>query len=264
MDCLEGMGKIDDNSIDLIVTSPPYNANKEYGVYDDSKELEEWLSLIESFLKQSYRIISDRSRVCVNLPWVMLKKPQRFIPHIVATCGEKIGYYIRDWVIWDKGVAPSTAWGSWLSPSGPVIRARYEPIIIFQKGIGGKKRIDGTGRGRCVKGDLTSKEFLEYTENVWQVRGRKQDAHPAMFPEEIPKRLIQLYTWKGDVILDQFLGSGTTTVVAKRLQRKYIGFDINPEYVDIANKQLEQTTLNEVKVGIPPSPKDEGILPTFL
>jgi modification methylase len=242
-DCIELMKQLPENSIDLIVTSPPYNAGKEYGTYDDSQTLDQWLTLMRNFLKESYRVMSDRSRTCVNLPWVMMRKPQIFVAHKVATIGEEVGFYIRDWVIWDKGVAPSTAWGSWLSPSGPTIRCRSEPIIVFQKGIGGKKRISGEGHGKCIKGDCTSKEFQQYTENVWSMRCVRQKNHPAMFPVELPYRLIKLYTWQGDVVLDPFMGSGTTGEAAKKLGRNYLGFELSQEYVNIANKRLSQTNM---------------------
>ncbi len=239
-DCLEKMKEIEDNSIDLIVTSPPYNAKKNYATYKDDVPLDEWLSLIEKTLKESYRVLSDKSRACFNLTWVMGKKPQIVVPHLIAKIGEELGFYMRPWIMWDKGICNSTAWGSWLSPSGACIRSRCEPILVFQKGIGGKKRISGEGHGKCVKGDCTKEEFLQYTENVWNFKGVRQDVHPAMFPEELPKRLIKLYTWKGDMVLDPFMGVGTTGVVCAKLGRSFVGIELDEKYLKIAEARIKE------------------------
>lgn len=240
--CLKEMNNISDNSVDLIVTSPPYNAKKNYEGYSDNLSIKDWLELIERSLKHSYRVLSPGSRACYNIPWAIGSKPRIFVPHLICAAAENVGFYINNWIIWDKNAAASMACGTWLSPSGPSIRYRSEPIIILQKGIKGKGRISGQGRGHCIPGDCTPKEFLQYTENIWQIQPPRQKNHPAMFPEELPNRLIKLYTWKGDVVLDPFMGSDTTGVAAVKNKRKFIGIELSKKYFAAARTQIKRSS----------------------
>ena len=149
----------------------------------------------------------------------------------------KIGFLMRGEIIWNKAssASPSTAWGTWLSASNPVLRDIHEYILIFSKDTFSRIR-------RSKEATIKKEEFLEWTKSVWTFPAvsANQIGHPAPFPEELPHRLIELYTFKDDVVLDPFVGSGTTCVVANFLGRKWIGFDINPEYIAMSEKRVKK------------------------
>ena len=147
-----------------------------------------------------------------------------------------IGYFMRGEIIWNKAssASPSTAWGSWQSAANPVLRDIHEYILVFSK--------ESFSRKRGNKKDTISKEeFLEWTKSVWTFPAvsARSIGHPAPFPEELPHRLIQLYTLKGDVVLDPFCGSGTACLVALKDGRYYIGYDIEPKYVELTNQRIK-------------------------
>jgi site-specific DNA-methyltransferase (adenine-specific) len=150
----------------------------------------------------------------------------------------KLGFLMRGEVIWDKGssAAASTAWGSWLSPSNPTLRDVHEYILIFSKGA--YRRQPPEKRTSTISRD----EFLEWTKSVWtfSAESAKRVNHPAPFPVELPTRLIQLYTYEGEVVLDPFIGSGSTAVAAVTTKRHFVGYDINEEYVQIAQKRVNE------------------------
>ena len=232
LDCLEGMRGLPSGSVDLIVTSPPYNAQKEY---DEDLNLNEYLGLLGRVWRETYRVLVPGGRACINVA-NLGRKP--YIPlhsHIIQQMQE-IGFLMRGEIIWNKASSssPSTAWGSWQSASNPVLRDVHEYILIFSKG---NFRRDGTGR----QSTIAREEFLEWTKSVWTFPAvsAKKVGHPAPFPEELPHRLIQLFTFKGDVVLDPFVGSGTTCVAAFADGRYYIGYDTSQEYVELARKRIE-------------------------
>ena len=152
-----------------------------------------------------------------------------------------IGFLMRGEIIWNKAssASPSTAWGSWLSAANPVLRDIHEYILVFSKDSFSRKRYN-------KESTIKKEEFLEWTKSVWTFPAvsAKSIGHPAPFPEELPHRLIQLYTFKDDIVLDPFCGSGTTCLAALKDGRKYVSYDIIPEYVDLANKRIN-TYLNE-------------------
>lgn len=238
----EQMSEIPDSSIHLMVTSPPYNAKKEY---DDDLSLEEYRVLLRAVFAETYKKLVTGGRVCINIA-NLGRKP--YIPlhsHIIEDMLE-IGYYMRGEIIWDKAASAgsSTAWGSWLSAANPVLRDVHEYILVFSK--------DSFSRKRNEKENTISKEdFLEWTKSVWTFPSvsAKRIGHPAPFPEELPPRLIQLYTFVGDVVLDPFCGSGTTCLSAVKSDRHYIGYDIEEKYIDLANERLCQYT-NQIRLPI--------------
>jgi site-specific DNA-methyltransferase (adenine-specific) len=150
----------------------------------------------------------------------------------------EIGFLMRGEIIWDKAASAgsSTAWGSWKSATNPVMRDVHEYILVFSKGSMGR-----SGEGRTST--ITRDEFLEYTKSIWgfPAESAKRVGHPAPFPEELPRRLIQLYTFEGDIVLDPFCGSGTTCVAALKSNRHYIGFDNSEEYVKLSRERISQT-----------------------
>jgi len=232
----EKMDEIPNDSIHLMITSPPYNVKKEY---DDDLSLKEYRSLLKSVFKETHKKLVTGGRVCINIA-NLGRKP--YIPlhtYIIEDMLE-IGYLMRGEIIWNKAssASPSTAWGSWLSACNPVLRDIHEYILIFSKDTFKRKRIK-------KENTIKKEEFLLWTKSVWTFPAvsAKSIGHPAPFPEELPHRLIQLYSFKGDVVLDPFCGSGTTSLSALKSDRYYIGYDINEDYVKLANRRLNEVTM---------------------
>ena len=229
----ESMQDLPDSSIHLMVTSPPYNAQKEY---DEDLSLEEYLNLLESVWRETYRVLVPGGRVCINVA-NLGRKPYLPLHSLIIEQMLSIGYLMRGEVIWDKAASasPSTAWGSWCSASNPVLRDVHEYILVFSK--------EGFKRPREERENTIQKEdFLEWTKSVWQFKAvqARKIGHPAPFPIELPHRCIQLYSYKNDVVLDPFAGSGTTCVAAKQDGRHFIGYEISPEYCALAEARLQE------------------------
>lgn len=229
----EAMQELPANSVHLMVTSPPYNASKEY---DEDLNLEEYLALLRRVWCETYRVLAMGGRACVNVA-NLGRKPYIPLHAMIIQQMTEIGFQMRGEIIWNKAASASssTAWGSWQSASNPVLRDVHEYILVFSKGA--FKR-NSAGR----KNTITKEEFLEWTKSVWNfpaVSARKV-GHPAPFPEELPHRLIQLYTFEGDVVLDPFAGSGTTCLAALVDGRVYVGYETSPEYVQLAEKRIQK------------------------
>jgi site-specific DNA-methyltransferase (adenine-specific) len=233
------MAEIPDNSLHLMVTSPPYNVTKDY---DANLSLVEYLRLLRNVFTETYRVLVDGGRACINVanlgrrPYLPLSD---FISHLML----EIGFQMRGEIIWNKGAGAgvSMAWGSWQSASNPVLRDVHEYILVFSKGSFSRKKPDNSG-------DTISKEqFMEWTKSVWTINpeSAQKVGHPAPFPVELPYRLIQLYTFQGDMILDPFMGSGTTAIAALKAGRKYIGYENDPEYVRLAERRIATFLLNK-------------------
>jgi DNA modification methylase len=227
------LSMLPDQSIHLMVTSPPYNVGKDY---DEDLSLEEYIGLLRDVFEEVHRTLVVGGRACINVA-NLGRRP--YIPlhtHIIAEMLE-IGYWMRGEIIWDKGASAgaSTAWGSWMSPSNPSLRDVHEYILVFSKG---SMRRQKNGR----ESTITRDEFLDYTKSIWAFPSESANrvGHPAPFPVELPYRLIQLYTFKGDVVLDPFCGSGTTCVAALETGRHYVVFDNNKEYVRLARERMEK------------------------
>lgn len=231
----EYMKALPDYSIHLMVTSPPYNASKEY---DDDLSLAEYLALLKRVWQETYRVLVPGGRACVNIA-NLGRKPYMPLHSFIIRDMCELGFLMRGEIIWDKAASAgtSTAWGSWCSAANPVLRDVHEYILIFSK-----DSFSRSGKGK--ESTITKAEFLEWTKSVWtfpSVSARKI-GHPAPFPEELPHRLIQLYTFKGEVVLDPFVGSGSTCLAALQDHRHYIGYDINPEYITLAHQRIEAYT----------------------
>jgi len=242
-DALKILKTFPNNFIHLTVTSPPYNVGMNYGV-NDRKDYYEYLNYMKKVFKEIYRITIKGGRLAINLPSSILQSTKSHVAYMsldYVLFLREIGWINREWITWiktPKGEIPkkSTAWGSWCSPSCPYLRDASEFILVMDKE--GHKRIDKKG-----KNDITSKEFLKFTSNCWYFPPETNRWHPAPFPEELPYRLIKLYTWENDIVLDPFIGSGTTAVVAKKLKRKYIGIEINNKFVEYAKNRISQNFL---------------------
>ena len=239
-DCLDVMREMPDRCVDLVVTSPPYNAAKDYGNCADSWDAEDYFAWNVEWIKAVCRILKKGHVLCLNLPWCFGSRPRTFVPHRLATMIEnETSLRLTDWVTWVKGYPPhvtnATAWGTYLSPSGPRMRLGSEPVLLFTK--------EARGRGDPRQNDISKEEWNAWAINVWHISGAYNRNHPATFPQELPRRLIKLLTHPGEIVLDPFIGSGTTAVAAKELGRDYLGIEINPKYVERANQRLRQLRL---------------------
>ncbi|OXU15499.1 DNA-methyltransferase [Sedimentisphaera salicampi] len=229
----QNMKEIPDNSLHLMITSPPYNVSKDY---DDNLDLDEYLDLLKNVYSETYRVLVNGGRACVNIANIG-RKPYIPLSDFISRIMLDIGFKMRGEVIWNKGsgAGVSMAWGSWKSASNPVLRDVHEYILIFSKGDFKRPRKD--------KENTISKEnFMEWTKSVWNMNteSAKRVGHPAPFPEELPRRLIELYSYKDDVILDPFMGSGTTALAAMKTDRKYVGYEIDHGYLDVCRKRIDK------------------------
>jgi len=228
----ESMQEIPANSLHLMVTSPPYNVTKEY---DQDLSLREYLQLLRNVFAETYRVLVYGGRACVNVA-NLGRKPYIPLSDYVSQIMIELGFLMRGEIIWYKGAGAgvSMAWGSWQSASNPVLRDTHEYILIFSKGAFARKKSGDK------EDTITREQFMEWTRSVWTMNpeSAKKVGHPAPFPVELPYRLVQLYTYKGEVVLDPFMGSGSTAIAALKSDRKYIGYEVDPEYIRLAEKRL--------------------------
>ena len=229
----ESMEELPDNSVHLMVTSPPYNVGKEY---DQNLSFTEYREFLKRVWKEVYRVLVPGGRVCINIA-NLGRKPYIPLHAFIIKDMLDIDFLMRGEIIWNKGssASPSTAWGSWLSAKNPTLRDVHEYILVFSKDT--FKRENPKKR----ESTISKEEFLDFTKSVWTfpaVSARKI-GHPAPFPEELPYRCIQLYTFKEEVVLDPFIGSGQTAIAAIKTRRYYVGYEINEEYVKLAEKRIK-------------------------
>ncbi len=232
----EQMEELPDSSVHLMVTSPPYNVGKEY---DEDLSLEEYLEFLKKVWKEVYRVLVPGGRICINIA-NLGRKPYIPLHAFIVRDILDLGYLMRGEIIWNKAssASPSTAWGSWQSPSNPTLRDVHEYILVFSKGTFSRKNI------KKRKSTISKEEFLELTKSVWQFPAEPANkvGHPAPFPVELPYRLIQLYTYEDEVVLDPFIGSGQTAIAAVKTGRHYVGYDIEKEYVSLAESRIKDFT----------------------
>lgn len=228
----ENMLELPDNCLHLMITSPPYNVTKEY---DDDLSLQEYLELLQKVFTETHRVLVHGGRACVNVA-NLGRRPYLPLSDFISTMMLEIGFQMRGEIIWHKGAGAgvSMAWGSWQSAANPVLRDLHEYILIFSKGSFARQKPPDK------ENTIAKEQFLEWTKSVWTMNpeSAKRVGHPAPFPVELPYRLIQLYSFKGDIVLDPFMGSGSTALAALQAERKYVGYEINPEYVALAEKRL--------------------------
>jgi len=228
----EVMKEIPDHSIHLMVTSPPYNVTKEY---DQELTLTEYLQLLKNVFTETYRVLVHGGRACINVA-NLGRKPYIPLSDYISQIMLEIGYLMRGEIIWHKGAGAgvSMAWGSWQSAANPVLRDTHEYILVFSKGSFSRKKPE------TKENTITREQFMEWTKSVWLMNpeSAKKVGHPAPFPVELPYRLIQLYTYKGDIVLDPFMGSGSTAIAALKSGRKYIGYDVDPGYIQLAEERI--------------------------
>lgn len=236
-DSLEVLKTIPDNSIDLIFTSPPYNFGLEYDSQDDAHKWEHYFEQLFAIFDECIRVLKFGGRIVVNIQPLF----SDYIPshHLISSFFINRRMIWKGEILWEKNNynCKYTAWGSWKSPSNPYLKYTWEFVEVFAKGTLKKS-------GDSDNADITPDEFKEWVVAKWSIapeRKMKEFGHPAMFPEKLAERVIKLFSFVGDVVLDPFNGVGTTTAVAQKLGRKFVGVDISQEYCDVAKKRLKST-----------------------
>lgn len=225
---------IPDNSIDLIVTSPPYNVDIQYNSYNDEITYELYLEFTQKWLEKAFKLAKSDGRFCLNVPLDKNKGGQQSVCADITTIAKQIGWKYHSTIIWnEQNISRRTAWGSWLSASAPYVIAPVEVIIVLFKEFWKKQ-------GGSRENNITREEFMEWTNGVWTFNGesKKRAGHPAPFPVELPRRCIKLFSFIGDTVLDPFLGSGSTLLACKENNRIGIGVDIDQNYCEVAKKRI--------------------------
>jgi site-specific DNA-methyltransferase (adenine-specific) len=259
-DCVEVMKSLPDGCIDLLVTSPPYNVNVSYDVYDDGRSMDEYWEFTRQWLSESLRILKDDGRVAINVPielnvqerggrilfnaefWMMMKQVGfKFFGMVDLT--EDSPHRVRQ-----------TAWGSWMSASCPYIYNPKECIILAYKKTNKKltkgesqwkgvptdvEQPDGTIKNKMVYQDEDKKDFMNLVFGRWEYFADTKSLTKATFSMDIPMKAIKILTYKNDIILDPFMGSGTSAVAAEMLQRRWLGIELSPNYTDISRKRVQ-------------------------
>lgn len=236
---------ISPNSIDLIVTSPPYNVDIKYNSFDDQISYEDYLKFTKEWLTKAFELAKNDGRFCLNIPLDKNKGGQQSVCADITTIAKKVGWKYHSTIIWNEGnISRRTAWGSWLSARAPYVIAPVEVIVILYKK--NWRKTSGSG-----KSDTTKKEFMDWTSGVWTFSGesRKKVGHPAPFPVELPRRCIKLFSFVGDVVLDPFVGSGSTLIACAMAKRKGIGVDIDKGYCELTkNRLFKEAKINQEKL----------------
>jgi len=243
--CIDRITEIPNDSINITITSPPYNIGINYSDYTDSKTEIEYKQILSTLSKELYRVTVNGGRLCLNIPFANnsnFGKKKNCITFYPIFYLEIFKEWIpREFIIWvkttqaenpDNFCGNKLSWGSWCSPTSPYLRSYAECILVLNKKF---SKLKSTGIS-----DLTKKEFMMYTKNVWYIPSAQNKSHPAIYPVELPKRLIKLYTWVDDIVLDPFAGTGTTAIASIETNRRYIGFEISTEYCNFANNRIIQ------------------------
>lgn len=259
-DCVEVMSKLPENSIDMIVCSPPYNANIKYDVYDDGLSMDEYWKFTTNWLTQAFRVLKDDGRIAVNVP----------IEMNVQERGGRILFNAEFWMVMKQvgfkffGMIDltedsphrvrQTAWGSWMSNSQPYIYNPKECVILSYKtspkkltkgesqwkGVSTEvEQPDGTFKNKVVYQDEDKKDFMNLVFGRWEYFADTKSLTKATFSMDIPVKAIKILSYKNDIVLDPFMGSGTSAVAAETLGRRWLGIELSPNYTDIATKRVK-------------------------
>ncbi len=222
------------SSIDLIVTSPPYNVDISYNSHVDDNDYGEYLVWTHQWLARCYKWLKPDGRMCLNIPLDKNKGGQQPVGADITSMAQQIGYGYHSTIVWNEGnISRRTAWGSWMSASAPFVIAPVELIVLLYR--------DSWKKRRKGESDITRQEFMDWTNGLWTFNGEKRSkiGHPAPFPIDLPERCLKLFSYVDDTVLDPFLGSGTTLVAAKKFGRNSIGIEIDAGYCEIAKRRLQ-------------------------
>ena len=233
--------KVASSSVDLIITSPPYNVDIHYKSNQDNLFYSEYLQFTKKWLAKCYRIARDDGRICLNIPLDKNKGGQQAVYADITKIAKSVGWNYYWSIVWNEGnISRRTAWGSWMSASAPYVIAPVEMVVIFYKKYWKRN-------AKCSVEDITEQEYKDWTTGVWTFNGQTKKGaggHPAPFPIELPRRCLKLFSFVGDTILDPFLGSGTTLIAAYQNKRKGVGIELDKSYCEIAIQRLQ----NEAKI----------------
>jgi len=258
-DCREVMKTMEEGCIDLIVTSPPYGVGIEYDVHDDDMFVEDYLKFTEEWMTESFRVLKDDGRIAINLPYEtnrQAKGGRVFMVSEVWQIMKKIGYKFFGVVDLEEQSphrSRTTAWGSWMSPSAPYIYNPKECVILAYK----KKHIkivkgvpewvgemgevedkNGVMKNKMMYTDTQKRDFIDLVFGQWHYFADTKSMTKATFSMDIPTKAIKILTYKNDIVLDPFAGSGTSLVAAETLGRRWIGVELSPNYSEIAKKRV--------------------------
>jgi site-specific DNA-methyltransferase (adenine-specific) len=228
--------------VNLVVTSPPYSLGIDYGRagYADDQPYAAYLEWVRAWATGLLSVSAPGGRACINIPLDSNKGGKRAIYADYLRIFQEVGWTYQTSIVWnEQNISRRTAWGSWLSPSAPFVTAPVEMIAVFHTGAFRRPALDGR------RGDITRDEFLAWTLGMWTFAGAnpRRVGHPAPFPEELPRRLIKLYSYPGDAVLDPFAGSGTTLSACIKLGRRALGVEINPSFCELAISNIQLARL---------------------
>jgi site-specific DNA-methyltransferase (adenine-specific) len=250
------MSKLPNNSIDLVITSPPYSVGINYDVYDDNTTINQYLEFSEKWLNETYRILKDDGRICVNVPYEINLKERGgriFVVSEIWNVMKKLGYNwfgIIDLEEDSPHRSKTTAWGSWMSPSQPYLYNPKECIIIAYKNSPkklvkgepqwkGEPTITEEGKTKMVYSDDDKKDFMELVFGQWKYLNDSRPMTKATFSMDIPTKAIKILSYKNDIVLDPFNGSGTSCVAAEILDRRWIGIELSENYANISRQRIQ-------------------------
>lgn len=250
------MDAVPDESVDLVVTSPPYHVSgftgrPDYSDYDDSQGIEEWESLMEETLSEVFRVTKPDAKVCLVLG-TSKSTDKRFQQHRLAAhaynLGRDVGFDYLDGIVWIKrnyansGGRERPLFGSYPYPTNMLITQNHEQILVFRKWVDedyySQRELPAQGSEKKENSRLGKEEWREYAQSQWEIKPVKNGEHPAQFPVELVSRLIKLYSFHGDTVLDPFCGAGTTPVAAVQEGRHYCGYEISAEYCELARERI--------------------------
>ena len=258
-DCREVMKTMEEGCIDLIVTSPPYGVGIEYDVHDDDMFVEDYLKFTEEWMTEAFRVLKDDGRIAINIPYEtnrQAKGGRIFMVSEVWQIMKKIGYKFFGVVDLEEESphrSRTTAWGSWMSPSAPYIYNPKECVILAYK----KKHIkivkgvpewvgemgevedkNGVMKNKMMYTDTQKRDFIDLVFGQWHYFADTKSMTKATFSMDIPTKAIKILTYKNDIVLDPFAGSGTSLVAAETLDRRWIGIELSPDYSEVAKKRV--------------------------
>lgn len=226
--------EVEENSVDLIVTSPPYNVDIKYNSHNDKISYVDYLKFSKKWLTRCFEWLKNDGRFCLNIPLDKNKGGQQSVGADLTTLAKQLGFKYHSTIVWNEGnISRRTAWGSWMRASAPFVIAPVELIVILYKKRW--KKISGS-----QVSDIGRQDFMDWTNGLWTFSGesKKRTGHPAPFPVELPHRCIKLFSFVDDLVLDPFLGSGTTLVASVLDNRRGIGIEVDLEYCKLAKKRL--------------------------